>query len=148
MRELIQLVRRGRNLLVCMCAKLLQSCLTLRCYGLQHARLLCPRDSPGKNTGVGCHFLLQGIFLIQESNPCLQHCRQILYRLSVLQSGAFHWGAFPTREKLKPSKGSGACGTESPPLTVGVCSKVRIYCRAPNKRIGDKPQIYSNLVFD
>ena len=34
-------------------------------------RLLCPWDSPGKNTGVGCHFLLQGIFPTQESNPCL-----------------------------------------------------------------------------
>ena len=30
---------------------------------LQPARLLCPWDFPGKNTGVGCHFLLQGIFL-------------------------------------------------------------------------------------
>ena len=29
-------------------------------------RLLCPRDSPGKNTGVGCHALLQGIFPIQD----------------------------------------------------------------------------------
>ena len=35
-----------------------------------HGRLLWPRDSPGKNTGVGCHGLLQGIFLIQGSNPC------------------------------------------------------------------------------
>ena len=42
-------------------------------------------DSPGKNTRVGCHFLLQGIFLTQELNPCLLcllHCRQILYWLS------------------------------------------------------------------
>ena len=39
-------------------------------------------DSPGKNTGVGCHFLLQGIFPTQESNPGLLHCRQILYQLS------------------------------------------------------------------
>ena len=31
-------------------------------FGLQPTRLLCPWDSPGKNTGVGCHFLLQGIF--------------------------------------------------------------------------------------
>ena len=31
-------------------------------------RLLCPWDSPGKNTGVGCHFLLQGIFPTQGSN--------------------------------------------------------------------------------
>ena len=35
------------------------------------ARLLCPWDSPGKNTGVGCHFLLQRIFPTQGSNPCL-----------------------------------------------------------------------------
>ena len=32
-----------------------------------------------RNTGVGCHFLLQDIFLTQESNPGLLHCRQILY---------------------------------------------------------------------
>ena len=35
-----------------------------------------------KNTGVGCHFLLQGIFPTQGSNPGLPHCRQILYHLS------------------------------------------------------------------
>ena len=35
-------------------------------------------DSPGKNTGVGCHFLLQGIFPTQGSNPGLLHCRQML----------------------------------------------------------------------
>ena len=34
-------------------------------HGLKPARLLCPWDSPGKNTGVGCHFLLQGILLTQ-----------------------------------------------------------------------------------
>ena len=39
-------------------------------------------DSPGKNTEVGCYFLLQGIFLTQGSNPGLLHCRQSLYRLS------------------------------------------------------------------
>ena len=39
-------------------------------------------DSLGKNTGVGCHFHLQGIFPIQESNLGLLHCRQILYQLS------------------------------------------------------------------
>ena len=37
--------------------------------------LLRPWDSPGKNTGVGCHFLLQEIFLIQGLNPNLLHCR-------------------------------------------------------------------------
>ena len=45
------------------------------------ARLLCPWDSPGKNTGVGCHFLLQEIFQTQGSNSGLLHCRQILYHL-------------------------------------------------------------------
>ena len=44
--------------------------------------LLCPWDSPGKSSGVGCHFLLQGIFSTQGSNPGLLHCRQILYHLS------------------------------------------------------------------
>ena len=49
---------------------------------------LCPWDSLGKNTGVGCHALLQGIFLTQELNLGLLHCRQILY----------HWA---TREAHK-----------------------------------------------
>ena len=45
-------------------------------------RLLCPWDSTGKNTGVGCHFLLQGIFPTEGSNLGLLHCRQTLYPLS------------------------------------------------------------------
>ena len=48
-------------------------------HGLQSSKHLSPWDFPGKNTGVGCHFILQGIFLTQESNPGLLHCRQILY---------------------------------------------------------------------
>ena len=44
---------------------------SLRPCGLQPTRLLCPWDSPGKSTGVGCHFLLQGIFLTQGLNPHL-----------------------------------------------------------------------------
>ena len=39
---------------------------SLRTHELQPSRPLCPWDSPGKNSRVGCHFLLQGIFLIQE----------------------------------------------------------------------------------
>ena len=51
-----------------------QSCPTL-CDPMDRGppRLLCPRNSPGKNTGVGCHFLLQGIFPTQGSNPHLLH---------------------------------------------------------------------------
>ena len=59
-------------------------------------------DSPGKDTGVGSHSLLQWIFLTQGSNPGLLHCRQILYCLSHQGSlrenteFAFFWkGAVP-----------------------------------------------------
>ena len=53
-------------------AKLLQLCLTL-CDPMDYSpRGFCIHwDSPGKNTGVGCQFLLQEIFLTQGSNPCL-----------------------------------------------------------------------------
>ena len=47
--------------------------------GLQHIRLLHPWDFPGNSTGVGCHFLLQGIFPTQGLNTGLPHCRQTLY---------------------------------------------------------------------
>ena len=46
-------------------------------------------DSPGKNPGVGCHALLQGIFPAQGLNPGLLHCRWILYHLS--HQGSPHW---------------------------------------------------------
>ena len=53
-------------------------------------------DSPGKNTGVGSHALLQGIFPTQRSNPGLPHCRQILYRLSHQGSPRIlEWVAYP-----------------------------------------------------
>ena len=55
---------------------------SLRPHGLQTARLLCSWNFPGKSTGVGCYFLLQGIFPTQGLNPGLPHCRQTLYRLS------------------------------------------------------------------
>ena len=55
---------------------------SLQPHGLQPASLLCPWDSTSKNTGVGCHLLLRGIFPTQASNRCLLHllhCGQILY---------------------------------------------------------------------
>ena len=48
--------------------------------------LVCPWNSSDKNTGVGCHFLLQGIFPTQGSNPSLLHCRYIVYHLSHQES--------------------------------------------------------------
>ena len=56
---------------------------SLRPHALWPTRLLCPWDSPGKNTGVGCHFLLQGIFPTQGSNLGLPHCRQTLLVASI-----------------------------------------------------------------
>ena len=53
-------------------------------HGLQPTRLLCPCDSPGKNTGVGCHALLQGIFPTQGLNTCLLH-------LLHWQAGSWSW---------------------------------------------------------
>ena len=46
---------------------------SLQPHGLWHARLLRPWDFPGKNTGVGCCFLLQELFLTAGSNPHLRH---------------------------------------------------------------------------
>ena len=51
-------------------------------HGLSSSRLLCPWNSPGMNTGVGSHSLLQGIFPTEGSNPGLPHCGRILYFLS------------------------------------------------------------------
>ena len=68
---------------------------SLPSFGQEPARLLCPQDFPVKNTGVGCHFLLQGIFLTQRLNPCLLsllRCRWNLYLLS-------HWGS-PAEYKI------------------------------------------------
>ena len=44
---------------------------SLQYYGLQPTSLLCPWDSPSKNSEVGFHALLQGTLLTQVSNPCL-----------------------------------------------------------------------------
>ena len=46
--------------------------------------------SSGKNTGVGCHFLLQGIFLTQGLNLSLLHCRQILYHRVTWETPILH----------------------------------------------------------
>ena len=58
-----------------------------------HTRHLCPWDFPGKNTGVHCHFPLQGIFLTQGSNPFFLHCRWNLYHwaTSLVQSLSCVW---------------------------------------------------------
>ena len=84
-----------------MCAKSLQSCPTLRPYGLKPARLLCPWDSPGKNT-VDCHTHFQGIFLTQGSNPGFLHLLAL--------AGGFFTTSASWEAQIRYS-----CGQESPP---------------------------------
>ena len=76
----------------------------LQPHGLQPSRFLCPWNSPGKNTGVGCDFLLQGIFLTQGSNLGLLHCRQILY----------HWATRGGLNRGACFKGTGGLRVNSP----------------------------------
>ena len=55
--------------LLSFCCSVAKSCsIFLPPHGLQPVRLLCPWDFPGKNTGMGCHFFLRGIFLTQGSS--------------------------------------------------------------------------------
>ena len=74
------------------CCSVAQLCLTLLWpHRLQQARLLCPWDFPDKNTGVGGHFLLQGIF------PTRDHeCICILF--------SHYWRLYAIFSLLKPSK--------------------------------------------
>ena len=72
------------HLLFCMlsCSDLSSS---LRPHELKRISLLCSWNIPGKNTGVGCHFLLEVIFPTQGLNLhllCLLHCRWIHYPLN------------------------------------------------------------------
>ena len=82
------------TLCACSVSSVMSSALQL--YGREFTRLFCPWDSPGKNTRVGCHALLQGISPTQRLNPGLPHCGQILYHLS--QQGSWRvleWVANP-----------------------------------------------------
>ena len=69
---------------------------------------LC-EDLPDKNTEVGCHSLLQGIFPTQGSNPGLLYCRQILYCLSHQESPIIlEWIAYPfSKESSRPRNQTG-----------------------------------------
>ena len=63
----LQIKGMFKHLSGCLSGVVAQSCPTLlRPHGLQPSRLLCPLNSPGKNTGVGYHFLMQGIFPLRD----------------------------------------------------------------------------------
>ena len=65
--------------LLCACWSASVGSDSVRSCGLQPVWLLCPWNSPGKNTGVGSHSLLQGIFSTQGSNLGLPHWKQIFF---------------------------------------------------------------------
>ena len=71
---------------LCVCVCMLSHFSLVRFFAtfstVKPTRLLCPWYSPGKNAGVSCHALLQGIFPTQGSNPGLSCYRWILYHLS------------------------------------------------------------------
>ena len=77
--------RRGERKIkaVCMCACSVTSAVFYSLWpydcNAPVQGMVCPRDSPGKNTEVGCHSLLQGIFPIQKLKLHLLHHWQILY---------------------------------------------------------------------
>ena len=85
-----------------------KSCLTLATHGLSPARLLCPWDSPGKNTGVGCHFLFLGKMLVGDKTTFKYICRNWPFlpmnfkvkesiRRSVVSNSLQPHGLWPTR---------------------------------------------------
>ena len=84
------------RILVCLITQLcLTLCDPMDCSPPGSSREILHGNFPGKNTGEGCHALLQGIFLIWGLNPGLLHCRWIVYSPRhqgslVLLPGEFH----------------------------------------------------------
>ena len=116
------------------------------CIVAQSCRVLCDPmdynpagssvhgDSPGKNTGLGCHALLQGIFLTQGLSPGVLHCRQILYCLN-------HQGSPRILEGVAyPFSG----GFSWPRNRTGVSCNAGGFCTSWASR---EAQCYSNEVF-
>ena len=87
-------------------AKLLQSCLTLRPHRQQPTRLPCPWDSPGKNTGVGCHFLIQCRKVKSESEVA-QSCPTLSNSMDCSLPGSSVHGIF--QAYVRKSRGDGTC---------------------------------------
>ena len=73
------------------------SCVRL-CNTMEPTRLLCPWDFPGKNTGVCCHFLLQGIFLTRDGI-------RISYVSCIGRWVLYHWATWKAQQTLKFASG-------------------------------------------
>ena len=91
--------------------------------GLWPTLLLCPWDFPGKNTGVGCHFLLQGIFPTQGLNLWLLHwsfLREALHTVSLITETSGLCGPFLSSVRV--------AGALSLRLLLGHLARVSLFC--------------------
>ena len=111
--------------------KVAQSCPTL----CDPVDIYSPWNSLGKNTGVGSHSLLQGVFPAQGSNPGLPHCRWILYQLSRRGSpGVLEWVAYPFSSRSSQPRNQtgvfciagGFCSTKTFPILHHLQRKRRV----------------------
>ena len=150
--------------LICVCVSCSVVSNSLRPCGLEPSRLVCPCDFPGKNTGVGCHFLLQRIFLTQGSNSGLLHCRQILYHLSHQESPQriklAKWNFFLSLINTQawrqiflalndwlPKKLSICSQTAKRESKNGGCMGSKVYCIQPKSAIKLFQDICTSVVF-
>ena len=92
---------------------------SVRPHRRQPIRLPCPWDSPGKNTGVGGHSLLQGIFPTQAPNLSLLHWRQILDPASHQESVHLVSGLFGLRRVFSAAGGPSSCTEQRRPSLPG-----------------------------
>ena len=104
---------------LCFYVKVAQSCPTLRPHGLYS-----PWNSPGQNSRVDCHSLLQGIFPTQGSNSGLPHCRWILYQQS--HQVLINCISIKLEEIIKYTRGCVQAHANTPPFC---CTRVLSICR-------------------
>ena len=110
-------------------------------------RLLCPWNSPGKNTGVGSYSLLQGSFLTQGSNPGLLHCRWILYCLNHQENARYLLSLF--KNHLRTHILGSACQEVSPFFVPSECkgSGEKEHTSCGTKKLKDEHLSFVNLRF-
>ena len=118
-------------------AKSIQSCPTLQPHGRQPTRLLHPWDSPGKNTGAGCHFLLQ-CMKVKSENEVAQSCPTLNNPMDrslpgssvhgIFQARVLEWGAIAfSLHSGTLSKSLASLHPLSPLLSQDCCSLLGLF---------------------
>ena len=107
-------------------------------HGLEPARLLCPWNSPGQYTGVGCHFLLQEIFQTQGSNLSLLrllHSQANSSPLNCHNSARWELSALSFYRKVRFWK-----------LKSGACLQVPAWLAEPAREVGITAHIFNHYL--